>query len=215
MFEAKVSDLKWRVLAQFEREQNSLAYSEAAGDREKRHYYECETPFADTTFCVTTAYAHQTWQGVVVPCAKKRATRLIVRPHLRWEFPEELVSNRGGIPWLHEMFELHVRRYFSAYAGTRTHKGTTTCFVGLETIMTARDLRENAGEAVELWDRAISSYLAKSNHEELASATNEGRLQTPLPVHDGGVSRWMNGVAFQRRSLRGAAYRWQGGQPCG
>ncbi len=216
MFEAKVSDLKWRVLARFEREQNTLAFSEAANGREKHHHYEGETPFADTSFCVSTVYARKNLQGIVTPCAKHKATRLIVRPHLCWAFPEDFVCEGGGIPWLHEMFELHVRRFFDAYAGARTHSGKTTYFVGIETIMNARDIRENSAAPIELWDRAIASYLARSNNDEgLAAASSQRFLKTPLPIRDGAASRWANGVAFQRRPLRGAAYRWQGGQPCG
>lgn len=216
MFEAKVSDLKWRVLARFEREQNTLAFSEAVSSQEKHHHYESETPFADTTFCIATVYARKNWQGVVTPCARNKATRLIVRPHLCWEFPEGFVCDNGGIPWLHEMFELHARRFFDAYAGTRTHSGKTTYFVGVETIMSARDIQENAGAPFELWNRAVASYLARSNSDEgLVSNSSQRPLKTPLPIGDGAASRWANGVAFQRRPLRGAAYRWQGGQPCG
>ena len=216
MFEAKVSDLKWRVLARLEREQTTLAFSEAISSQEKHHHYEGETPFAETSFCVSTVYARKNWRGIITPCAKNKATRLIVRPYLYWEFPEGFVCEGGGIPWLHEMFELHVRRFFDAYAGTRTQAGKTIYFVGVETIMSARDIRENPSAPIELWNRAVASYLAKSNNDESPSqASNQRFLKTPLPVRDGAASRWANGVAFQRRPLRGAAYRWQGGQPCG
>lgn len=215
VFEAKVSDQKWRVLARLEREKNTLAYLESVSSQEKHHHYEGETAFADTSFCVATVYARKNWQGVVTPCGKSKATRLIVRPHLCWEFPESLICEGGGIPWHHEMFELHVRRHFNAYAGKRTRSGKTTYFVGVETIMTARDIRENAGAPIELWDRAVTSYLARESREEVAVPSSLTPLQTPLPIHDAATSRWTNGAAFQRRPLRGAAYRWQGGQPCG
>lgn len=216
MFEAKVSDLKWRVLARLERETTTLAFSESVSAQEKHHHYDGETPFADTSFCVTTVYARKNWQGIIVPCTRSKATRLIVRPHLCWEFPEGFVSDGGGIPWLHEMFELHIRRHFNAYAGTRTHSGKTVYFVGVEKIMTARDIGKNSSAPIDLWDRAVASYIAKSKQNgDRVSSLSHGSLQTPLPVRDGAASRWTNGVAFQRRPLRGAAYRWQGGLPCG
>lgn len=208
VFEAKVCDLKWRVLARLEREKTSLAFSESINAHEKHHHYNGETPFADTSFCVTTVYARKNWQGIIAPCARSKATRLIVRPHLCWEFPENFVGDGGGIPWLHEVFELHIRRYFKAYAGTRTHSGKTIYFVGVEMTMTARDIRQNSSAPIELWDRAIASYLSKTKHgTDQAPRLSRGSLQTPLPIHDGAASRWVSGGAFQRRPLRGASYR--------
>ncbi len=212
MFEAKVGDLKWRVLARIEREQNTLAYSEAVSPHEKHHFYEGETPFADTKFCVATLYARKHWRGGVVPCSRRKATHLIVRPHLRWEFPKDLVAESGGLPWLHEMFELHIRRFFKPYAAVAETSDKTIHSVGVEVVMSARDIRENPGAPIELWDRAIASYLAKSSHdEELTPPASAGVLKTPLPTHGGAPSRWANGAAFQRRSLRAASYRWQDG----
>ncbi len=216
MFGRKVSDLKWRVLAQLERENTPLAYSEAVSGQEKHHIFEGRTPFPDTTFCISTVYARRSWNRSVVPCARKKATHLIVRPHIQWEFPEHVLKENGGLPWLHEMFELHVRRFFTAYAGANTRSEKTTPFVGVEIVMSARDIMENPSAPIKLWDRAIASYLAKADRQDVQEAASScGSLKTPLPTRDEGASRWANGVAFQRRPLRGAAYRWQGGAPCG
>ncbi len=216
MFEGKISDLKWRVLARLEREHNTLAFSEAVNAYGKHHFYEGKTPFADSVFCVAMVYARKSWQGVLTPCAKKRATHLIVRPHLRWELPEDFTSDSGGIPWLHERFELHVRRFFNAYADVKTRAGKTTHVVGVEIVMSARDICADPGAPIDLWDRAVKSYLARSGHQnEDVAATDAWRLRTALPTRDAAASRWSSGVAFQRRPIRGAAYRWQGGAPCG
>ncbi len=216
MFKAKVSDLKWRVLAQIERGQYVLTSSEVIGPYEKLHHYEGETPFPRTTFCVATIYARKTLRGAYVPCAKNKATHLIVRPHLRWELPEDLTSDSAGLPWLHEKFELHLRRFFNAYAGTKVHAGNRLHFIGLETVMSARDISDNPSAPIDLWERAVASYLAqaKTQSEEVPSPA-AAPLAASLPIHDAAASRWSSGVAFQRRPIRGAAYRWQGGVPCG
>ncbi len=216
MFKTKVSDLKWRVLAQIERGQYVLTSSEVIGPYEKHHHYEGETPFPRTTFCVATIYARKSLRGTFVPCAKNKATHLIVRPHLRWELPEDLTSDCSGLPWLHEKFELHVRRFFNAYAGSKPLAGNRLHFIGLETVMSARDISNSPSAPIDLWDRAVTSYLARSTTQtEEASAPTAAPLASSFPNHDATTSRWPSGVAFQRRPVRGAAYRWQGGVPNG
>lgn len=213
MFNRSVSDLKWRVLAQLERGDTTLAFSETVSTREKLYHYEGETAFPDTKFCVAILYARKNWQGAIIPASKKRATHLVVRPHLRWEFPLDLVGEHTALPWLHEMFELHVRRQFSAYTGANTQAKKDIRYVGLELIMNADDIRDNPAAPIELWDRAVASYLAKSGRQ--GETISYGDLQSPLPTRDEAAFRWPTGVAFQRRPLRGGAYRWQDGAPCG
>jgi len=213
VFNRSVSDLKWRVLAQLEREDTKLEFSEAVSTQEKHYHYEGETAFPDTKFCVAIAYARKNWRGAIIPSSRKRATRLIVRPHLRWEFPLYLVGGHTALPWLHEMFELHVRRQFRAYAGAMTLVNKDVRYVGLEVVMTAHDIRENPAAPVDIWDRAVSSYFAKS--ERRGEALSYGDLQSPLPTRDEAAFRWPTAAAFQRRPLRGGVYSWQGGAPSG
>lgn len=211
MFDRSVSDLKWRILAELEQEDTTLAFSEATSAYEKLYHYDGHPAFPDTKFCLSIAYARKNWQGTIIPSSKKKATCLIVRPHLRWEFPLDMVGKNTALPWLHEMFELHIRRNFTAYTGAVPLPNKDIRFVGIEVVMNARDIRENPAAAVELWDQAFTSYIATS--ERRGEALSCGDLQSPVPTRDEAAYRWPSGVAFQRRPLRGGTYRWQDGVP--
>lgn len=160
MFQKRIWRYKWLVLAPFEKHLGNVKYAEITGRHEKRYHFGPTDQYPHSPFCISIAYARNTWQGGTKTCSKAKATHLVVRPHLHKELSKPLSNSE-------QRFRKDMKRVQGCLSSTAKHftgemetNSSITQWVGIELILSTADIEQCPDRAYTEWENAISIHCS-------------------------------------------------------